>query len=413
MPEAVGTAVRQRPLIWLEAYSGGEISQCVSLVQRLKARLPGCAVVVATNNPHSHARAVQIPGVDTVVQCPWDLPWVARRTLRQVRPSAIVCMENPMFPVFIREASRLGIPTLVCSGFMSKGYERHWAVRRTIALGGFRCLTAIGAKEPQDAEGYARLGVDPSRIQAVGNLKFDRDAIRLSEADRAAWRAQLGLDQKAPVWVAGSVHAGEDALVLDAYEAARRRHPALRLILALSFNSPGLDTEAVLRQRGIPCVRRSQMAPGEPLGERVLLLDSFGELGRLYGLATLIFVGASIVPYSTFGYGHNMVEPLMHERPILFGPFMNHWREITDEFKQEWSGVEVADGPALTASVLRLLDDGPLRRRLGERARRILDRFDDPVERYVDFIASYVPQSITRTGSQAEEHSVPYAIRQP
>ena len=387
---AAPRAVADGPLVWIDVLSGGEVMQIHSFVRHLRDLLPRARLVVSSNNQYSCDVARTIPGLDGVLDTPWDLRHVVRRALRRLRPSVLVCVENLPWPVLVREAQALGVRTALCSGFMSKGFEGHETLWRSMPLGGYRCLDFVGAKTREDAEGFARIGVEPARIRVVGNMRFDVEFHRLGAEEQAGWRRRLRVSDGQRIIVAGSVRAGEEAMVLEAFARVRRERSDVVLFLAPSFFSPELDIEGTAARLGLTTRRRSQLDGRPRLDADVLVIDTFGELSRLYSVADLVFIGGSIRPASRLGYGNNIVEPLIHRRPILFGPFMNRWAEITQSLRSVYPGLEVHDAGELAREVLSLLSQPEAVAAIARQADAIIAEHADAPRRNAEFVRDVV-----------------------
>src|SRR5262245_33015520 len=211
----------------------------------------------------------------------------------------------------------------------------------------------------EDARRIISLGAPPERVLVTGNLKMEAPS-----GDAGAeqlWRRLLHLGA-APVVVAGSTHRGEEAIVLDAFLAVRPAADGLRLVLAPRHPERLDEVEGLARARGLSVVRRSRVSPGH--GASVVLLDTMGELASLYAIADVIFVGGSLVPVG----GHNVVEPALHAKPVVFGPHMTNVRDAAALLLRAEAAVQVEDGTALSAALSRLLTDLPARQALGRAA---------------------------------------------
>jgi 3-deoxy-D-manno-octulosonic-acid transferase len=380
LPGPLREMARHRPTLWIEALSGGENTQIVTFVKRLRALYPDANIVLSTNNRYSFEFSSRRKELDFVFDSPWDLRNVTRRVLRTLRPKALFFIENVSYPVLCREAQRMGVRTALLSGFMSHGYERHEIVARSIPRQFHRFLDHIGVKSEEDAEGYRRLGADPSKVRVVGEMKYDFAFLRLSDEGCREMRESLGISPEAPVFVAGSVRAGEDEVVLDAFLRVRQVFPDFRLLMAPSYYSNSLLLDKVFSKAGLDYQRKSSLDAGEAPRDAVIIVDTFGELGRLYGIGTVNFVGASIIPKGRLAFGHNPIEPLIHGRPLLFGPHMNHWGEITDALLEAEPGLRVRTGEEMAQSLLRLMQDEEVMRRACDAAERVVAPNADAVE---------------------------------
>jgi 3-deoxy-D-manno-octulosonic-acid transferase len=208
----------------------------------------------------------------------------------------------------------------------------------------------------------------PSRVRVTGNIKYDLALEPLTRVDEHALRFDLGLDE-APVFMAGSTHPGEEEIIISAYHQARAQLPGLRLLLA-PRHLERLDTvEELLRQHQLPVHRRSHgRLPSQGVEAPVLLLDTIGELAKLYAVGTVIFVGGSLVPIG----GHNVIEPAAHRKATLFGPHMHNFQQIAAALLDAGGAWQVHTPEDLGAAVSLLLQQPERRRTLGQAAYQVL-----------------------------------------
>jgi 3-deoxy-D-manno-octulosonic-acid transferase len=195
-------------------------------------------------------------------------------------------------------------------------------------------------------------------VVVTGNVKNEALPEPAGAAD--LWHRLLGLGPDQPVWVAGSTHGGEEEPVLQAHVAARERFPGLALVLAPRHPERVPEVLALVRGRGLPAVRRSEL-PRLGTTDAVIVLDTVGELAQLYTIAHVVFVGGTLVPAG----GHNMLEPALRRKPVLFGPHTTNFRDAATLVTSSGGGLMVADGAALTRELVRLLGDAPLRAQMG------------------------------------------------
>jgi 3-deoxy-D-manno-octulosonic-acid transferase len=244
-------------------------------------------------------------------------------------------------------------------------------------------VAVFAMQTDEDARRIIALGAPPSRVVVTGNLKSD--LLPGAALDEAQWREWLGLGADGRLWIAGSTHRGEETLVLDAHARARRRHPQLALLLAPRHPERAGEVETLIRERGLVAVRRSRLPDAASPGG-VVLLDTVGELAALYALAEVVFVGGSLVPVG----GHNVLEPAMRGKPVLFGPHTSNFREGADLLQQSGGGLVVEDGPELARELERLLEDPHLARRTGEAARLAFAGRQGAVSATLDLIGRHL-----------------------
>jgi 3-deoxy-D-manno-octulosonic-acid transferase len=245
----------------------------------------------------------------------------------------------------------------------------------------FSPVVAIGAQSEADAARFVTVGADPARVHVTGNLKFD--AVEAGRPPERLARLIHGGGAPRPLWVAGSTVGGEEELVLSAFHRVRERVPQARLLVAPRHPERFSSVPALIESAGFRCLRRSALDPAAWGDGEVLLLDTLGELAQLYALASVVFVGGSLVPSG----GHNILEPAFAGKPVVVGPHMENFQEIADAFRAESAIVQVASAEELAREVSALLLDEPRRRGLGERARGLVGRNRGAVGRTTDALA--------------------------
>ncbi len=369
------------PPIWLHAVSVGEVMAAAPLARELVSRRPDLPLLVSTVTDTGRGVAEQRLPAKQFTFFPLDFPWAVRPALDRLRPRAVLLTETEIWPNFLRACDLRGIPVVLVNGRISpRSFPRYRRVGRLFA----RVLRGIGLfcmQTPEDADRVLALGAPRERVHVVGNLKFDL-AGDLSEGggDGPAVRQMLGLTPAQPVLVAGSTHRGEEGSVLEAFQAVRRAIPELRLVLAPRHPERLGEVEGLLDRAGLRWIRRSRL-PHKPPAD-VILVDTMGELARLYAAGTVAFVGGSLVPIG----GHNVLEPAACGAPVLFGPHMGNFAEMGKLFREQGAGCEVRDAEELTTTVLRLLREPATLRRMGESGRAIVDTHRGAARRTVELL---------------------------
>lgn len=393
VPKDVTMAVQGQRVLWIDALSGGEVTQIVTFCRKLHDALPDWVLVLSTNNRYSFDFAKANLTVDFVIDTPWDCRGPVRRGLNQLNPVALVCVDSVTCPVLVREAGRRGVTTILVSGLMSKNIHLHPMFQRSVEQSPFCDLDWIGAKSEEDAQGFTDRGARPERVRVTGNMKFDLDYLRVSETERTQLRTALRLAPQEPVLLAASLHPEEEELVGEAYLEARRVVSGLRLVLVPRYQFHADEMMDKLRALGLSCVRKTSLA-GQPVdGQQVVVVDTFGELNRLYAIASVVFLGGSTYRRNILGLGQNPIEPLVQKQPLFFGPFMNLWPEITEELKTVWAGVEITTAKELAAGIIDVLENPVLPFKLVERIEGILAAHRDDVTRNVELVLGAIRES--------------------
>jgi len=338
--------------IWVHAVSVGEVQAAAALIAALRARLPAVEITLSCATPTGRARArAVLPGLE-VRYAPYDTPGCVGRTFARLRPRLLVVLETELWPNLLRGAWRRGIPTLIASARISPRTARLYARLPGLLRDTLAANVWVGAQSAADAQRFAALGVNPSRLSVVGNLKFERTMPSEISARGAQARARYAPNR--PVWTAGSTHADEEAILLAAHRLLRQTSPHALLVLAPRHPQRFDAVAAAIAAQGFRCQRRSrELPPGDddPDGE-VLLLDTLGELPEFYAAADVAFVGGSLVPAG----GHNLLEPAALARPVLAGPALFAAPDVAQALREAGALTIVQDADGLAAALRALLD---------------------------------------------------------
>lgn len=341
--------------LWIHAVSVGETRAAAPLLKALRAAYPDYLLVLSNVTETGHQIAREIAEVDLCLFFPFDLSWVVKRVLRQIRPAAIVIVETEIWPNFIRHAQVAGIPVILVNGRISdRSFPRYRRVRRLMKPI-LDQLSACCMQTELDARRIVELGAEASRVVVTGNLKFDMRVTTPDAEQREALRRTFRLPANLPVWVAGSTHAGEEEIIIDVYRELVAAGARLLLILVPRHPERCRGVGEMLTGRGLTVRLRSAVTATDPWldsGE-VLLVDTIGEMLTFYALADLVFVGGSLVPVG----GHNVLEASLLEKPVVFGSHMHNFKEIAKLLQASGGGLMVGNRPELLAAVRQLLAD--------------------------------------------------------
>jgi 3-deoxy-D-manno-octulosonic-acid transferase len=340
--------------IWLHAVSVGEVIAAAGLVGELRGRFPGRPVYVSTSTVAGRKMAAQrLTGLaDHVFYAPFDYPWFVRRVLRALRPASVVVLETEIWPSLWHEAKRFGCTLYLVNGRIADRTITQYRKLRWFFQPLLRLPDGVLAQSAQDQQRLIELGA--AHAINHGNLKYDFTSPAPPAPEIVDWVAG------APLLIAAStMPPDEEQQVIDAY---RQLPPGTRMILAPRRPERFALTADLLEAAQIPFIRRSQFRPGP---ERVLLLDTIGELAGLFALDAVVFVGGSLVNWG----GHNILEPAFFGRPILTGPHMQNFAEMDREFREAGAVRIVRDAAELAQAVKEILERGSeLGSELGSRA---------------------------------------------
>ena len=368
-PERFGFVARLSGLrtLWVHAVSVGEVRSAAPLVAALVQRYPAHRVVVTTMTPTGSEQVRDLFG-DRVSHCyvPYDFPDAVRRFFDRVRPEAAVIAETEFWPNIFAECGRRRIPLLLVNGRVSQASLRGYLRVPSIARAMLANADLLCAQTRVDAQRLRNLGAPERLVHVTGNLKFDVELPEQLLDEARALRGHWGRER--PVFIAASTHAGEERKVLDAFAFLKRRYPDLLLVFVPRHPERFHAVAALSRRRGFAVALRSKTPGTLPAGTEVLVGDTMGELQRLYAAADVAFIGGSLVPHG----GQNLLEACAVEVPVVFGPHMFHFEEISAMALERGAARQVHDVQGLVEAVALYFDQPDLRRAAGRAAHTLV-----------------------------------------
>ena len=366
----------QKPIIWVHAVSLGEVTAVLPMLHAMKKRYPQWPLLVSTVTETGREMVIkQLGGIATHCYAPLDFPWAVSRYVRTLQPKLFILVESELWPNLLKSLHRHQVPICLVNGrISSRSFSRYvWVkglMRRVLV-----CLDVALMQTVRDAERMRELGGDALAIHVTGNMKFDQ-VPDLSDArySKGALRGALRLGSEEVVLVAGSTHPKEEEILLAAYRTLIRSHPRVVLVMAPRHIERASILEQVIQEYGLKCVRRSQLAskPGSYAGEkgsRVILLDSRGELPFVYRLGYVGFVGGTLIPVG----GHNLLEPAQWARPVMFGPYIDHCRDIAQRLLDEGGAIQIQNQDSLVTHMIRLIDYPSEAEKMGQLALAVVE----------------------------------------
>jgi 3-deoxy-D-manno-octulosonic-acid transferase len=375
------------PRVWLHGASAGDILGLVPIVRELKKLRPDARVLISaiTDSGASMAeqRLIAQGLADGVTYLPYDLPGACRRAIAALRPDVLVLEYTELWPQLIDAASRAGVRLAMTNGRIAPENLRRYRLLFSIAGNLLQQFDVLMMRADDEAERALQLGAPRDRLHVTGNTKFDALAVSVPDGEDPALRRALALGNER-LWVCGSTHEGEEGSLLDAYVALREDFPDLRLVLAPRYLERSARVLALARERKLSARLRSE--PGG--GESVIVLDTIGELVRVYQLATVVFVGGSF----TSRGGQNILEPAACGKPVLFGPRMENFQDSVKVLVGR-GGLQVRDAGALLRILRDLLARPDELLTLGQLAREAVSAVRGASARDARLIADLVPEA--------------------
>jgi 3-deoxy-D-manno-octulosonic-acid transferase len=375
--------------IWIHAVSVGEVMAAIPLIRELKKKYPEEKLVISTvTDTGNYTARQQVKEADSVIFFPFDYPGIVRKVITRVRPRLFITLETEIWPNFLRELNRLKIPAIMVSGRISSNSYRQYRFfsfffKRVLENISFFCM-----QSETDASRIAAIGARPERLRITGNLKLNQNIpIRIPE-DKKGLFLSLNLREGQNIFIAGSTHRGEEEIILAVFRELKKEFPDLILLLAPRHPERFSEVASLLQGMEFNSIRRTEISPssGGRGAIEVILLDTIGELFKFYGIGTVIFIGGSLVPIG----GHNILEPAIYKKAVLFGPHMDNFSDISQILSSTGAGICVGNEKELLTRARALLLDEGLRESLGKAALKVIEENQGALHKSVDVIEQFL-----------------------
>jgi 3-deoxy-D-manno-octulosonic-acid transferase len=377
--------------IWVHAVSVGEVLTARALLPDLRERYPRLRIFLSTTTITGQQIARNnLHFVDEVFYFPFDLGFIVKRTLRLVKPRLFVMVETEIWPNLLRACHRTGVKTILVNGRIStRAFPRYRFARPFFR----RVLAHIDRFCMQSEEAARRIidiGAPRDRVTVTGSLKFDSLEVPGAVAsDRGPNRVlrYFRMTPDRPVVIAASTLKGEEEPVLEAFQRIRATMTNALLIIAPRKPERFDEAERIARRSGWKVARRTELRVDSEPRYDVIILDTIGELAQLYQIATAVFVGGSLVDAG----GHNILEPAVFGKPIVFGPYMQNFAEIAQTFLDNAAAIQLRSGRELEPVLVELLSDPVRRASLGAAARALVEANRGARAKTLSSIAQVMP----------------------
>ena len=373
---------RKENTIWIHALSVGEITSAALLVKQLYQNRGASTTIIfstTTVSGHKLARQQIIPYCDALIYAPLDFLPVVRHFQRKIQPDLFVLIETDFWPNLLHTLADSGTRLLLFNGRISDNSMQRYQRFSFFFTRVFDTFTLLCMQTDNDVKKMVRLGIAREKSTTLGNLKFGNEPA----AERVNNSTERIFAREGTYIFAGSTHAGEEELILDAFVALRTasaEHP--RLVLAPRNISRCDEVVALTEKRDLPFTRFSSATDGSD----VIIVDTIGDLPALYRYADLSFIGGSLVDQG----GHNPLEAARFGKPVLFGPYMDDFSEISRQLQECGAARLVNDGPELSQCLAELSNDATVRKEMGRRARAYTAGHEHVVGDHLKLIDSYL-----------------------
>jgi 3-deoxy-D-manno-octulosonic-acid transferase len=385
---------QKSPVIWVHAVSVGEVLAVTGLIRKLKEDSQRHRIVVSTTTATGQRLAREKFGSDNVFYFPLDFAFAIRPYMKALKPELVIIAETEFWPNFLRLAHNSGAKIAVVNARISDRSFPRYRRFRSLLSPTLRYVDRFLTQSDIDRGRLLEIGAPVARVSVSGNLKFD---IMPAKATPLVGHLQVAFkyEKANPVIVCGSTVEGEEPVVIEAFRRALKWFPDAVMVLAPRHPERWGQVADLLRQSGLPWMRRTQWQVIDRLAGGIFLLDSIGELAAVYQLATVAFVGGSLVPRG----GHNILEPAHYATPVLVGPYTENFRDIVELFIRA-GAVDVVQSDEFADELLRLLDQPEKREQLGRHAAEVVRKTCGATNRTAEVLQGFL-QHAPRAGRKA------------
>jgi 3-deoxy-D-manno-octulosonic-acid transferase len=374
--------------IWLHAVSVGEVMIALKLAHQIRALKADADCVLTTTTTTGFAFAVKnAPDWIEVMYTPLDFWPIMRRAFAVIRPRKIVLVEAEVWPNLVAEAHARKIPIALVNARLSPRSEKRFRMFRNFVAPTLQLLDRVCVQNAEDIDRWAALGIARERIHHLGSIKYDPEESSVDATTPRKVLAEFGFENRIVIF-GGSTHSGEEKILAEVYRALSRQFIDLLLVIAPRHAERAREVQRTLEEAGFRVGLRSQPPPADRVLD-CLLLDSTGELRDWYGIATIAFVGKSLLARG----GQNPAEAILAGKPVLFGPHMENFAALADSLVAHRGAVRVNSATELRRAMAELLGDPELREQTVENARQVLDTHRGATARTAKLIVDLTGES--------------------
>lgn len=360
-PEHALDSIEKNNCIWVHAASVGEVVATSPLIKEFRREFPKSPILVSVVTASGYEMANRIiKDADSIIYYPLDFPWLAGRVLRRIHPRVFLPVETELWPNFLKTAKKLRIPVMMVNGRISDKSVKRYRHLHSMWDDMITTITKFAMQSPIDADYIRQLGAPPELVTITGNTKFDQTYTDVSEEEKEAILGELGFSKDDKIFLAGSTHRGEEDLILNAFRKLQEKHDNAKLVIAPRELLRTMEVTHIVKSAGFSVATRTKLQKTKSVGHDVVILDTIGELGKIYSIGDVIYVGKSLVVHG----GHNILEPAAHGKAIIVGSNMENFKDTHALFTKRDACVTVDNAEELNREVLRLFDDEKERARL-------------------------------------------------
>lgn len=399
LSEEVALTVSENKTVWIHAVSVGEVMAAKEFIRLFAEACPQIKILLTTVTPTGQriAQGLQSDQIQ-VAYIPFDFSFAVRKYMKEVSPICLLLMETEIWPNLLTEASKLQIPVGILNARLSPRSLKRYLRFKNILQPVFNKIDFVLSQTEEDAERFKQIGIPASKVQTLGNMKFDNVSMEEETGFADSLKQRFEMNEKMRVFLAGSTHPGEEEMLASVLKSVRNQYKEVKLVIAPRHIERADTIKQKLEEIGFRVQLSSHFLKGVPYD--VMLVDELGILKNLYAIADVVFVGGSLVPKG----GQNPIEPAALKRAILHGPYTHNFKKVYQMLDDE-NGAQLVQTPdELSSAVKALLYEEREAESYGRNAFRVVSNLRGASERHVNWILEHLSPELVERETNVEQH---------
>jgi 3-deoxy-D-manno-octulosonic-acid transferase len=386
----VSERTSKKPGIWIHGASVGEVITAKSIVEKIDREFPEWETFISTTTNTGYSVAKQNFSGKPVFYFPVDLSWITRKVLRRIRPSCIILIELEIWPNFLVSVYEENIPLIIVNGRISNKSFKAYRIISRISGAFYNSLTnkmnTYCARTELDAQRFRDLGISSEQVFVTGTMKYDNIPTHINENSKNELADLFRIKDNDLVLIGGSTHEGEEEILLRIFERLSKTYPNLRLIIAPRHIERIKDVSRLIEKMGFFPLLKTEIEESnykwQNAKKEIILIDTVGDLGKIYSLSSFVFVGKSLVPSG----GQNMMEPAGLGKPVIFGPHTFNFKEEVDLLLRNEAAKMIETEDELCEAIEFFIKNPEAAKEMGLRAQGVVSEKRGATEKNMDII---------------------------
>ncbi|MCK4401498.1 3-deoxy-D-manno-octulosonic acid transferase [bacterium] len=387
LPQSLIDTAQSGKSVWIHAVSVGEVAAAMPFIEEFRKMFPKYRIFLSTVTATGNQFAKKIKNIDGLFFFPFDYLFAVKKVLEHISPNIFITFETEIWPNFLKSAQDMNIPCILINGRISPDSFKHYKKIKFFFKHILKNFSVFCMQTEQDKTRILELGAEKRKVRVTGNTKFDALVSKEENTDiKNKFIKIFCIEENDKVIIAGSTHKGEEKKVLDAFQYICQKASNVLLILAPRHPERFQEVTKLLKNKNISYILRSTLAKTKREKQQIIILDTIGELSKLYTIADVVFIGGSLVPTG----GHNVIEPASLGKPVVFGPYMYNFTESAKLLLEGKGAIQIPDEAGLADCLLKLILNPEYAKQMGDTAKRIVSEKKGASKRNLEIISRFL-----------------------